>query len=203
MTGPSSISRRPLRRSRGDDQGHRRADGRRRRRRAGAHPLRVTFEQHDRACLRARPSVVRADSGGRCSGVRAGKRIHNDEDARIARQWCEMDLETASAIESLRNDLDRTRTDLGDRIAGVETSLGRQLATVEKTLRAQMRQTRDDADAAHRGSDGKRPGRCPDCCRRPRRGHRRTRSRQRQNRRAQTLRLMPPASGRPFSNDRR
>ena len=55
-----------------------------------------------------------------------------------------MDLETASAIESLRKDLDRTRTDLGDRIAGVETSLGRQLATVEKTLRAQMRQTRDE-----------------------------------------------------------
>jgi len=48
-----------------------------------------------------------------------------------------MDLETASAIESLRKDLDRTRTDLGDRIAGVETSLGRQLATVENTLRAQ------------------------------------------------------------------
>jgi hypothetical protein len=69
--------------------------------------------------------------------------VHNDDDARIERQWCEMDLETASAIESLRKDLDRTRTDLGDRIAGVETSLGRQLATVENTLRAEMRQMRD------------------------------------------------------------
>jgi hypothetical protein len=55
-----------------------------------------------------------------------------------------MDLETASAIESLRNDLDRSTTDLADRILAVETSLGRKLATTEDALRAEMRQVRDE-----------------------------------------------------------
>jgi cell division protein FtsB len=55
-----------------------------------------------------------------------------------------MDLETASAIESLRTDLDRATTDLADRILAVETSLGRQLATTENTLRAEMRQLREE-----------------------------------------------------------
>jgi hypothetical protein len=55
-----------------------------------------------------------------------------------------MDLETASAIESLRTDLDRTTTDLADRILAVETSLGRQLATTEDTLRVEIRQVREE-----------------------------------------------------------
>jgi hypothetical protein len=55
-----------------------------------------------------------------------------------------MDLETASAIESLRNDLDRTATDLADRVLAMETGLGRQLATTEDTLRAEIRQVREE-----------------------------------------------------------
>jgi hypothetical protein len=55
-----------------------------------------------------------------------------------------MDLETASAIESLRTDLDRTTTDLADRILAVETNLGRQLATTEDTLRVEIRQVREE-----------------------------------------------------------
>jgi hypothetical protein len=55
-----------------------------------------------------------------------------------------MDLETASAIESLRNDLDRATTDLADRISAVETSLARKLASTEDVLRAEMWQMRDE-----------------------------------------------------------
>jgi DNA anti-recombination protein RmuC len=55
-----------------------------------------------------------------------------------------MDLETASAIESLRNDLDRSTTDLADRILAVETSLGRKLATTDYALRAEIRQVREE-----------------------------------------------------------
>jgi hypothetical protein len=61
-----------------------------------------------------------------------------------------MDLETASAIETLRGDLDRARIDLGDRISAVETSLARKLASTEDVLQAEMWQIRDDVTSGLR-----------------------------------------------------
>ena len=55
-----------------------------------------------------------------------------------------MDLETASALETLSSDLARAKIELGDRMSLVETSLVRRLASTEDALRAEMRQMRHD-----------------------------------------------------------
>jgi hypothetical protein len=55
-----------------------------------------------------------------------------------------MDLETASALETLSSALARAKIELGDRISLVETSLVRRLASTEDALRAEMRQMRDE-----------------------------------------------------------
>ena len=55
-----------------------------------------------------------------------------------------MDLETASAIESLRQDVERVTADVVDRLAVMDTSLRRQIATTEHALRGEMREMRDE-----------------------------------------------------------
>ena len=55
-----------------------------------------------------------------------------------------MDLETANAIESLRQDIERTTANLVDRMAVLDTSLRRQIATAEHALRGEMREMRDE-----------------------------------------------------------
>ncbi len=55
-----------------------------------------------------------------------------------------MDLETANAIESLRQDVERGTADLVDRMAVMDTGLRRQIATTEDALRGEMREMRDE-----------------------------------------------------------
>jgi hypothetical protein len=55
-----------------------------------------------------------------------------------------MDLETASALETLRSDLDRAKIDLGDRIASTEDALRAEMREMRDGLRAEMRQLRDE-----------------------------------------------------------
>ena len=62
-----------------------------------------------------------------------------------------MDLETANAIESLRQDIERTTANVVDRMAVLDTSLRRQIATAEHALRGEMREMRDEITTTLRG----------------------------------------------------
>ena len=62
-----------------------------------------------------------------------------------------MDLETASALETLSSDLARAKLELGDRLSQVETSLVRRLASTEDALRSEMRQMRDEVTRGLQG----------------------------------------------------
>ena len=55
-----------------------------------------------------------------------------------------MDIETANAIESLRQDNERTTANVVDRVAVLDTSLRRQIATTKHALRGEMREMRDE-----------------------------------------------------------